>query len=339
MFLTLSKKSPYYQLTYIFDGKRTTISTKTKNHKVAKKFLSTFIPPDNIDDHVFQRNISNKLSDFRDEYVKFCQHSKSISYIENSIKPAFKFLLDFVGDIQLKELNIRTLDKFITARIKISESSAGLYYRTLKAAFSKAVAWEYLVDNPLKKIKAPKQVKSLPVFINQKELQLILKNTKHLFLKDIFTVAFYSGLRLSELLNMDWSWIDFKQNFIIVKNSNGFYTKNKVERVVPMHRKVKRVLNKLNRLNSKIGLIFYRTPGVKLNNNFVSKQFKKAVRQSDLNEKIHFHSLRHSFASNLVQRGINLYVVKELLGHEEIKTTQVYSHLQSENLMRAVDSL
>ncbi len=70
-----------------------------------------------------------------------------------------------------------------------------------------------------------------------------------------------------------------------------------------------------------------------------SKQFKKAVRASNVNANIHFHSLRHSFASALVQRGVSLYAVKELLGHENIKTTQIYSHLQRENLLQAVNML
>ena len=85
--------------------------------------------------------------------------------------------------------------------------------------------------------------------------------------------------------------------------------------------------------------IFYRKPGVKLNSDFISKQFKKAIRKAELSEEIHFHSLRHSFASALVQRGVSLYAVKELLGHENIKTTQIYSHLQKENLMEAVNLL
>ena len=58
-----------------------------------------------------------------------------------------------------------------------------------------------------------------------------------------------------------------------------------------------------------------------------------------MNERIHFHTLRHSFASNLVQAGVSLYIVKEILGHEDLSTTQIYSHLQKENLISAVKVL
>ncbi|MBI1938969.1 MAG: tyrosine-type recombinase/integrase [Ignavibacteriales bacterium] len=58
-----------------------------------------------------------------------------------------------------------------------------------------------------------------------------------------------------------------------------------------------------------------------------------------MNEKIHFHSLRHSFASLLAQKGISLYIIKELLGHEDLATTQIYSHLQQQSLIEAVKLL
>ncbi len=139
---------------------------------------------------------------------------------------------------------------------------------------------------------------------------------------------------------MKWNWIDFTQNIITIKNSNEFNSKNKRERIIPIHQKVQTILQnrfQLGRLPN--NLVFYRYEDIKLNEDFVSKQFKKAVRTAKLNDKIHFHSLRHSFASALVQRGTSLYAVKELLGHENIKTTQIYSHLAKENLMDAVHLL
>jgi integrase/recombinase XerD len=71
----------------------------------------------------------------------------------------------------------------------------------------------------------------------------------------------------------------------------------------------------------------------------ISKQFKKIVRNANLNDKIHFHTLRHSFASLLVQKGVSLYVVKELLGHEDLATTQIYSHLDTSSLLIAIEAL
>jgi integrase/recombinase XerD len=141
---------------------------------------------------------------------------------------------------------------------------------------------------------------------------------------------------------MKWDWIDMKQNIIIIKNSDQFTSKNKRERVIPIHPKVEQI-SKISFpilvSKKKINFVFNRVKDIKFNSEFISKQFKKAVREADLNPKIHFHTLRHSFASALVQRGISLYAVKELLGHENIKTTQIYSHLKKENLMEAVNLL
>ena len=71
----------------------------------------------------------------------------------------------------------------------------------------------------------------------------------------------------------------------------------------------------------------------------ISKQFKKIVCKSNLNKKIHFHTLRHSFASILVQKGVSLYVVKELLGHEDLATAQIYGQLTTFDLAKAINKI
>jgi integrase len=335
MFLSKTNKSPYYQITYTVEGKRTTVSTKTKDINEAKKFLASFSIPYRKNNVVFELNNSLMLSKFRDEYINYLSQSKSNAYIERSIKPAFKFLIGFSGDILLADLTVRLLDNFINSRFKISQSSAALYYRTIKAALTKAVTWDYLTSNPLKRIKAPKVVKSIPVFISEAELIEILNHTPSQLMKNIFTFAFYTGMRLGEILNMHWDWIDKNQNLIIVKNSESFTTKSKKERIIPIHQNVKKILDQ-QVINTARNYVFNNSAVNTINAEYVSKQFKKALRSAKLNDDIHFHSLRHSFASNLVQRGVNLYVVKELLGHEDIKTTQVYSHLTQSSLSNAV---
>jgi len=336
MFISKSKKSPFYQLTYEVDGKRTTISTKTKNLQDAYKFMSEFYFQNQ--NPQIKENRLILLSKFRDEYLEFVESSKSKSYIK-SIKLSFKMMIEYTGDVPLCNIDSRTIDKFITTTFSRTQKGASLYYRSLKAAFSKAVTWNYISENVFKKAKVPKIARTFPVFITEDELQLILTNTPVDFLKDLFTVGFYTGLRQGELVNMRWSWIDFNQNQIVVKCSNDFNTKSRKERIVPMSEKVRRiVMNRSNNCDeSNDNFVFYNTRGMKLKEDYVCKHFKKAVRISELNESIHFHTLRHSFASKLVQKGVSLYIVKELLGHEDLVTTQIYSHLQKQNLWEAIN--
>lgn len=161
-------------------------------------------------------------------------------------------------------------------------------------------------------------------------------------LKEFCTTAFYTGMRLGEIVNLVWECVDFKRKIIIVKNINGFTTKNKKERIIPINSIIESLmLDRFSRKNNadNNNYIFYRVMGIKLNEDYVSKNFKVAVRDSGLNDNIHFHTLRHSFASRLIQKGVSLFVVKELLGHEDIKTTQIYSHLQTQNLEEAIGLL
>jgi len=318
MYLIKNSKSPFYQLVIFVNGKRTTVSTKTANNREAKKFMYNYRFEQK------QETVSPipiiKLSNYKIEYIAYLKPTKSIHYIR-SVELSFKMLISFTGDISLTKLDTQILDKFITQTFARTQRGASLYYRTLKAAFSKAVLWNYIPDNPLKKIKAPKTSKSFPVFISESELQLILSNTKEEYLKSLFYTAFYTGMRLGELVNMKWSWIDLNENQITLKCSDSFTTKSKKERIIPINQNLK---NRLLAIAPKIininydGYVFIRVKGTKLNEDFVSKKFKTYTRLAQLNEKIHFHTLRHSFASLLVQRGVSLYVVKELLEHEEL---------------------
>lgn len=361
MFLVKNHKSSFYQIVYFVNGKRTTHSTKKINEREAVLYLEEFSKGIHLDKQSLKNpsgaafSITQKtlfkntltLSKFKEEYLEYAKPVKSKKYCD-SIAYSFKQFIGYCGDILLEEVTTRIVDKFINSTFSRTQRGAHLYYRTLKAALNKAVEWSYLSVNPFTKVKFPKLSKIFPVFISEEELLIILANTQYQHLQDIFTVAFYTGLRLGELVNMKWNWLDFFQNQITVKCSNDFQTKSKRERIVPMSDKVRSIL--FRRFNcashnptcpEPIGneFVFYHWKGKMLYQDTISKQFKKIVRKSNLNDKIHFHTLRHSFASILVQKGVSLYVVKELLGHEDLATTQIYSHLQKQNLRDAINIL
>lgn len=340
MYLVKNSKSPFYQIIYFQNGKRTTISTKKKDKSDAEIFLENFKSSLTLITEPIKEEKKSEvitLSKFKDEYLEYIIPLKSKSYVK-SIKISFEQLLDFLGDISLKEINTRQLDKFITLTFSRTKRGAHLYYRTLKAAFSKAVSWNYISENPFKKIKFPRLPKNYPVFISEEEFKIILSFTQEEFLKDIFTVAFYTGIREGEIVNMKLSWVDLSTNLIIIKNDEDFQSKSKKERIIPISQKLQNIFIKYftSNLSIKENYVFTRIKNVKMREDFISKKFKKAVRKANLNDEFHFHSLRHSFASMLVQKGVSLYVVKELLGHEDLSTTQIYSHLQQDNLEKAI---
>ena len=105
MFLTKESKSPYYQLIYFVEGKRRKVSTKKTDLNEAKKFLASFSIPYKVNNVVYELNNSIMLSKFQDECINYLSQSKAKSYIERSIKPAFKFLLAYTGDVLINRFN------------------------------------------------------------------------------------------------------------------------------------------------------------------------------------------------------------------------------------------
>jgi site-specific recombinase XerD len=338
MYLAKNSKSKYYQIIFFKKGKRTTASTRTTNKKEAQKFLANFsIDAPTITDKKLQNIL---LKTFYSEYLQHSELSKSKHSIKN-IKLSFDQFIEFSGNLSLEKISIKEIDQFLNYILKKSEYSAALYYRTLKAAFTTAENWEYIETNPFKKIKVPKTPKKIPIFISKNELEIILKNTEGEYLKNLFVFAFHTGMRLAEVTNLKRDWIDYKNKSIKVRNDKSFTTKSKADRIIPMNKTIMSILN-INSgeaLQIKNDFVFYRTTGIKLNEDYVSKQFKKAVRRAKLNDGIHFHTLRHSFASNLVQKSVPLIFIKELLGHSSITTTEIYSHVKKEDLCKAVSLL
>lgn len=191
-------------------------------------------------------------------------------------------------------------------------------------------------------MRLPKLPKPDPAYINHSQLDLILEKEKNEDFKDIYILAFHSGMRLNEILNLKWYSIDFSNREIKVQNTDSFTTKSKRDRAIPMNQTLLEMLRKRvpKVLSiSKNEYVFGKTKGVKYCQFYTSKKFKKAVIGAELSDKIHFHSLRHSFISNLVQRGCSLAVVQQLAGHSQISVTMGYAKLKNENLQSAVKLL
>lgn len=337
MYLVKMKRSPYFYVVYRVGNSIHRKSTKETTKAAANKFLNSFKV--NQQKEILINPVP--LSQFKTEYEQFVQSSFSSSYLKN-VRLSLTQLEKYVGAIMLSEIQLRVLESFLLSIFNKARHLAFQYYRNLRAAFNKAIEWGYLNDNPFKNFRFPKLPKVYPAFITEAEFENIIEKTTTQLLKDVFATLFYSGMRAGELANLTWENINLSSRIITIRNTVDFLTKGKKDRAIPINEKLLVVLQKrfpkVICLN-KTQFVFERIPGVIITIDYLSKQFKKAVRAAKLNDKVHLHSLRHSFASNLVQKGVSLYVVKELLGHEDFKTTQIYSHLQQKNLMDAVNLL
>ena len=242
----------------------------------------------------------------------------------------------------MDEISFELAEKFIVTIFSRAPYAASQYLRTLKAAFTRAVVWGYIIQNPFSKVRIPRLPRPLPAFINQAELQLVLEKTETQDLRDIFTTAFHTGMRRGEIVNLKWGSVDLSASILKVESTKGFSTKWKKERIIPLNRTMVETLRRRKSaqgLQTSSDLVFLTKKGRQYNDEFVGKKFKAAARAAGLSERIHLHSLRHSFASNLVQKDVTILVVKELLGHEKLSTTQIYAHVKNENLVAAVSRL
>lgn len=337
----LYKRNGFYYLNYFdeFENRTRRISTRKRKKPEALKFLSNF----QNELSAAKRNKYISLKQYKEEYIHLVGNTLSASY-NKTIDYSFDKLISFLKDnVPLNKITSKDVETFISENFNKHKYGTALTYRTLKSAFNKAIDWNYIEANPFVRVRLPKIPKKNPMFINETELKSIIDSETNKDMKDFYLLAFHSGMRLSEIINLEWDGVDLIQRVIIVKNTDTFTTKSKKERTIPINETlynmlIKRV-PKVFSIN-KIKYVFEKCEGVKYNPFYVSKKFKKAVlKTKGINHNIHLHNLRHSFASNLVAKGVSIFIVKELLGHKDITTTQIYSHLKIESLKEAVKLL
>ena len=197
---------------------------------------------------------------------------------------------------------------------------------------------EIIIINPMLRISTPKLEKRLPEFLYEDEITLLLEapdsgTPAGLRDKAILEVLYSSGLRVSELVGLDIADIDMEMEYVRAMG------KGSKERVVPLGSYAIRAVNRylkegrtLLQGNQVTGALFLNRSGGRLTARSVRDIVAKYVKQVSIQRKISPHTLRHSFATHLLDRGADLRSVQELLGHVKMSTTQIYTHVTKQKL-------
>lgn len=269
------------------------------------------------------------------EYLDFLEIEKGLAQNTlNSYRRDLSNFFDFCENIEINDIQRTQINSFILSlhEKKYSPKSIMRKIASLRGFFKWAIANEIIISNPALTLEQPKIPQKLPKIISISEIENILNQNLSNIERLIIELLYGCGLRVSELVNLKITDFDIKSKFLecIGKGSK--------ERVVPLGKKAIEAIN--NYLPERE--FFIKKYNLKTKILLINKKGKNVTRQevytfiheqgNKLNKNISPHTLRHSFATHLLENGADLRIVQELLGHSDVATTQLYTHISKKRL-------
>ena len=307
------------------------------------------------------------LSEFAEKYVRFMRMTFSETpRTAEGAHSAFQSLRHFFGarDPVLDEISVGDVEAW---KVYVLDGRSGntlaIHYRALHAAWNRAVNWNDATDNPFSRAERPKEIHGRDVryFENEELLKLLeaAEAYEHPRFLKMILFYLYTGARRNELIHLEWKDLDLEAREVHIaakKPRWNHRTKTGRSRRVPICEPLHDLILELWEAREsdqglkKSSLVFpvprgsnKSTGGRYINQPYhedrVTRKFRRLVDKTGLPRSLTLHSLRHTFASNLVQRGVSLYIVGELLGHTDLEVTRIYSHLTPRSYGWVVDYL
>jgi integrase/recombinase XerC len=334
MFISQSKKSKIFYVIYNnnITNKRNKITTKTTSKKEANKFLCEFEKKYNSNSLIKSISIQDFIKYFKSHKTELTK--KVIDY----------YTKEFIAFQDFTKIAIKDITQIYLNNYKDYLNNKNLKNSTVKTKLARVLyvlnfaKESNFIDSNIK-YKLPKisVVQIQKDFLTTIEFQELLSYCKNNELKDIIQIAFETGLRLNESINLQWHCIDFN-NKLLTLNNKTYTTKNRKIRIIPLNNTALEILQ--SRFNNKQSEYVFTYNSNKWCVSTLQYKFKRLCKLIFGKYKnISFHSLRHSFASNLELNKTSLNTIKELLGHSNIATTQRYLHTNLDSLKEAINNL
>jgi integrase/recombinase XerD len=266
------------------------------------------------------------------------------NYSNNTVISYLTDIIEFSLFYKKDLLNVTDNDilKYLKTMDKLKADSISHKLSSLKSFYNFYLKKGLIKENPIINISRPKLEKKLPTFLTLEEVSSLLnievKTPYDARNKAILELLYSSGLRISELTNMELANIDIDACLVRIMG------KGSKERIVPLGDYAIKAINEylclyrplLNKKNS--AYLFLNNRGNKISRQFIFKVIKQEALKKGIKKNISPHTLRHTFATHLLKNGADLRIIQELLGHENIGTTQIYTHLTNDKLKEDYDS-
>lgn len=278
------------------------------------------------------------------DFIDYLTYEKK--YSSNTISNYEKDLSDFASYIKSKKLNYKKLDysdvtdyMIHLKSLKLSSSTINRHLSSIRSYYKYLINNKIVDNSPFKLINGPKKEKKLPNYLQYNEFEDLINVCDETDLgvrnRMILELLFATGMRVSEAVNLKISDINFKEREIKV------YGKGSKERIVYFSKVCQKVMSdyvlnaRQNLLKGKkCEYLLLNHLGNNLTRRGVADIIDKLIKKSSIKHKISPHTLRHTFATLLLNEGMDIREVQELLGHSRISTTSIYTHVSNEELRK-----
>ncbi len=305
-------------------GKRIQVATGTDNRKLAERIYGKAL--NELQEGQWFEKQKAKSVTFKEMVGKYIQ-----KYSRIRDEHTLKRLLPVFGHFVLADITTEMVSDYRDTRLK-SVKPATIYQELslMRRMFNVARReWKWLRDNPVADLSfsvGNKNARERWLSVEE-EVLLLSKATNPVWLKPLTTLALHTGMRRGEILNLTWKDVDFIRRVVRVMQS-----KNGEKRTIPLSQTALTSLKAFGKVIDISGKVF------PISERSLRAAFDKTIVKAGI-EDFHFHDLRHTFATRLVQNGVDLYKVKELLGHKTIVMTMRYAHHYPESLRSSVETL
>lgn len=281
------------------------------------------------------------MKKYLEEFYKYLENKQYSVHTINSYKKDLEQFSYFCKDINIKNIDYKFIRKYLSFLYekKYSSRSINRHISSLRSFFKYLNKVDIKKENPMLLVSGAKQEKKLPNYINYNDLEVLFTipdQSDILGLRNalILELLYSLGVRVSELVNIKLSDIDFSNKRILIKG------KGSKERIVLYGKVCEELLNKYINTSRKELLkqdndyLLLNKFGNKITDRAIRMIIEDIVKKSSLKLKISPHTLRHTFATHLLNEGADLKTVQQLLGHSSISTTGIYTHVSNERLRK-----
>lgn len=332
--MRLVKRGKVWWMNFVFRGQRIRRSTGTTNRELAEAILAK-VKLQLVEGQYFDsleertRTFGELMNRFeREHLVKLASRQTCQVFVRH--------FRDFFGDRTLAEISPKLIVEYKTRRYAagVKPATINRELTCLRKAFSLAKReWEWCRDNPVSRVSIEKGVNKRDRWLTEEEETRLLTVCPS-WLQELVVFALHTGMRLGEILALTWKGVDpFRSTVTVFRSKNG------ERRTIPLNQTVMALLKekaKVRHLST--ALVFPSRTGTLIDANHLRRAFRAAMVKAGLQD-FHFHDLRHTFATRLVQSGIDLYKVQRLLGHKTGVMTQRYAHHCPDSLRDGVEIL